>query len=180
MPLTLVATPGASEANAYATVAEALAHAEYRVGGAAFVALTTDQQIQTLVTAARDIDTLEHDPGFLGDRATETQALAWPRTGTDYDDDELPAALVQANIELAMSYAPAFVAGFTGDVLNQNRTDGQVKRKKVDVLETEWFAPRTTEATALERFPDAVQRLLVALVVVVADSWGSAVVDRGS
>lgn len=180
MPLELIATVGADDANAYATVEEADAHASYRVGGAAWVALTSDQKIQALVTAALDIDTLEDAPGFLGDRADDIQALAWPRTGTDYPDDELPASLVRANIELAISYAPAFAAGATIDVLNQNHADGNVKRKAIDVLETEWFAPRTTEATALDRFPDVVQRLLAGLVVILTPSWGSAVVQRGS
>ena len=180
MALVLVATPGAVDANAYADVAAATAYAEYRVGAAAFAGLTADQKIQLLVTAARDIDTLEHDPGFLGERANETQALAWPRSGTDFDDDELPPDLVRANIELALSYMPALASGFTGDVLNQNRADGQIKRKKVDVLETEWFAARTVDATALERLPDAVQRLLIGLLVTLVEGWGSASVERGS
>lgn len=179
MPLELIADPGAEDANAYADVEDADAYAEYRVGGAAFVALTEDQKIQALVTAARAIDTIGDD--FIGDRATSTQALEWPRTGTDYDDDELPDTLVRANIELAMSYVPAFAAGYTGDVLNPSRTDGMVKRKKIDVLETEWFAPRTTDATAIERFPDAVQQLLAPLVITeTANDWGSATVERGS
>lgn len=182
MPLTLVATPGAANANAYATVAAALALASYRVGpnATAFVALTSDQQIQALVTAARDIDTLEGWPGFYGERSSDTQALAWPRTGTDYDDNVLPPPLVQANIELALTYAPAFVAGYTADPMNSNRADLNVKRKKIDVLETEWFEARTTEATALERFPDVVQRLLYALVVLIVPVWGQSDVTRGS
>lgn len=182
MPLTIDADPGSPTANSFATVAEADAYAAYRIGGGAFVALTSDQKIQALVTAARDINTVEDIyPGFLGDRTDDVQALSWPRTGTDYyADDELPTSLVQANIELAMSYAPAFAAGATIDVLNQNRTDGSVKRKVVDVLETEWFTPRTVEATALERFPDAVQRLLAGLVVILLPQWGRATVVRGS
>ena len=176
MPLTLVATPGAANANAYATQAAAITHAQYRVGGAAFIALTSDQQIQALVTAASDIDAIgDGVAGFIGDRATATQSMEWPR-----DAGTLPANLVEANIELAMSYAPAFVTGYTGDVLNPSRSDGTIKRKKVDVLETEWFEARTTEATALERFPDVVQRLLSSLIRIVATWGGSAIVARGS
>lgn len=176
MALVLIATVGTADANSYATVAEADEYASYRVGGAAFIALTSDQKIQALVTATSDIDTLEALPGLLGDRYTDTQALAFPR-----DDATLPDTLVPATIELAMSYAPAFATGSTIDVLNQNRTDGNVKRKVVDVLETEWFAPRTTEATVLDRFPDVVQRLLMPLVVPDASqAWGTGVVVRGS
>lgn len=181
MPLELEATPGAEDANAYATVEEAEAYAAYRIGGAAFVALTDDQKIQALVTAAREIDTLEADPGFIGDRTDDDQVLAWPRSGTDFDDDQLPTSLINANIELAISYAPAFAAGFSGDVLTNNASNGNIKSETVGPLSTEYFQAGAVSATALERLPAVVQRLLTGLVVQTsADSWGSATVQRGS
>jgi hypothetical protein len=182
VPLELEAEPGADDANAYATVEEAEAYAAYRVGSAAFLALTTDQKIQALVTATSDIDTLEADPGFVGDRASDDQALAWPRTGTDdYDDDELPRSLVNATIELAMSYAPAFATGSTIDPLATEAGNGNIKREKVGPLETEYFAAGETGATAFTRFPAVVQRLLFAIVRLPdTSSWGSATVSRGS
>lgn len=181
MPLALVATPGAANANSYATVVEADAYASYRVGGAAWATLTPDQKIQALVTATGDIDTLEDDPGFLGERTDGVQALAWPRTGTDYDDDELPGTLVFATIELAMSYVPAFAAGSTTDVLAAGSGNGNIKREKVGPLETEYFAAGSTAATAFSRFPSVVQRLLFAVVRLPPESaWGSATVSRSS
>jgi len=181
MPLTLNADAGDAAANAYATVTEAETYASYRVGGAAFIALTADQKIQALVTAAGDIDTLEDDPGFIGDRTDDVQALAWPRTDTDFADDELPAPLVKANVELAMSYAPAFATGSTTDVLATSSGNGNIKREQVGPIETEYFEAGSTAATAFARFPAVVQRLLFALVIQPATSgWGSAVVSRGS
>lgn len=186
--LTLDATPGGPASNSYATVAQAVALASYRIGGAAFVALTSDQQIQALVTAARDIDSSAGvSPGFIGgfigDQASDAQAMAWPRTGTVYA--ALPADLVSANIELAISYAPLFVSG--GDPLNEDPNVGNIKIDKTDVLSTEYFAPRfiapyTTPAQAVQRFPAIVQRLLLDLLVVPSSLWraGSAVVSRGS
>jgi hypothetical protein len=177
MPLTLNADVGDPSANAYPTVAEAEEYASYRVGGAAFIALTGDQKIQALVTATSDIDTLEDDPGFLDDRDDDEQALAFPRGGTG----ELPRNLVNATIELAMSYAPAFAAGSTTDVLATSSGNGNIKRDKTGPLETEYFEPGTTAATAFERFPAVVQRLLFALVVQTPqNAWGSATVSRGS
>lgn len=176
MALELEATPGADDANAYATVDEAEEYANYRVGGAAFVALTEDQKIQALVTATRAIDTLADV--FIGDRASDDQKLEWPRTGTDFDDDELPETLVNATVELAMSYTPAFASGSTINVLRA--ADGLVKRRKIDVMETEWFEARNTEATSIDRFPSEVQPFLAPLVVTVEDQWGSATVERGS
>ena len=58
MPLVLDATVGGANSNAYATQAQAIAAAGYRIGpnALAFIALTSDQQIQALVSAASDID----------------------------------------------------------------------------------------------------------------------------
>lgn len=189
MPLTLVATPGAANANAYATQAAALAAAAYRIGpnATAFIALTSDQQIQALVSAASDIDSIGEARidgwivEFLGVRATDVQSMEWPRTGAeDFADNELPPNLVEANIELAFTYAPLFAAGTT-DPLNADTSLARVKRKKVDVLETEWFEPGPT-AEALERFPAMVQRLLSSLLeyTAIGGQWGSAVVTRSS
>jgi hypothetical protein len=184
MPLTLVATPGAANANAYADVATASAVAAYRVGGdaVAWLALTADQKIQTLVTASRDEDTLP----FKGARATSTQALEWPRTGTAYDATTIPPPLVSSTIELAFSYAPAFAAGATIDPLNLDTSDARIKRDKVGPLETEYFTPAGVpeqfgiEVTGLERFPAMVQRLLAPLVWLASPVWGSGAVVRTS
>lgn len=186
MPLTLDASVGGPASNSYATVAAACAVAAYRLGGAGFVALTSDQQIQALVTATSDIDSIEQvSPGFIGgfvgDRASDSQALAWPRSTFD----GLPPNLVNATIELAITYAPAIASG--ADVLNEDPNAGNIKLDKVDVLTTEYFAPRylapfATPASAIQRFPAMVQRLLLSLVVVASGNWrtGSAVVTRES
>jgi hypothetical protein len=180
MSLALVATVGAADANAYADVAAATAVAAYRVGGeaAAWLALTADQKIQSLVTATRDIDTVT----FKGTRASTTQALEWPRTGTAYGSTVLPAPLVQATIEPAFSYAPAFAVGADIDPLAPDESAGRIKREKTAELETEWFAPGTTAPyNELARYPSIVQRLLAPLVWIAATGgWGSAVVTRGS
>jgi len=192
VPLTLDATVGGASSNSYATVDAAGEVAAYRIGGAAFVALTSDQQIQALVTATRDIDSIAGvSPGFvggfLGDRATDTQALAWPRAGTPFDPTTLPDDLVSATIELAISYAPLFQPGASTDPLNEDPNVGNIKVDKTDVLSTEYFAPRfiapyTTQANAIQRFPAFVQRLLLSLVVVPSSFWraGSATVTRSS
>jgi hypothetical protein len=191
MPLVLDASVGGVASNAYVDVATAVAVASYRVGGAGFVALTSDQQIQALVTATRDIDSIEAGVspgfigGFLGTRATDTQALQWPRGGTPYSG--LPPDLLGATIELAISYTPLFAAGATGDALNEDPNVGNIKTDKTDVLQTEYFAarfiaPYQTPANAIQRFPAVVQRLLLSLVVVASSAWraGTATVSRGS
>jgi hypothetical protein len=184
MPLTLTATAGSASANSYADVSAATSAAAYRVGGeaAAWLSLSADQKIQTLVTATRAIDTVR----FRGSRASTTQALEWPRTGTDYAADQLPTSLVMATIELAWSYASAFATGATDtDVLNPDDSEARIKREKTGPLETEYFAAPAAPQDAygnvivgLERFPAIVQRLLAPLVWVASRSaWGSSAVS---
>ena len=95
-----------------------------------------------------------------------------------FDDNELPADLVKANIELAFTYAPLFAAGTT-DPLNADTSLARVK-KTVDVIEQNFSNGATAEA--LERFPAMVQRLLSSLLdyTLIGGDWGSAIVVRSS
>jgi hypothetical protein len=104
MALTLVETPGATNANTYATLAEAedlvLAMAFPGTWGTA----TTAQKNAALTTAARRLDTLT----WKGTRSSLTQALAWPRAGVvdrdgfGLDGTTIPARLKAAQVELAV------------------------------------------------------------------------------
>lgn len=183
MPLEVTVDPGAT---VYADADAIDEIAELRVGGSAWLALTSDQKDQAAATATADIDSLENDdsvdednPGFLGVRTNPEQELAWPRTGTSFSDDAWPTNLVRAAAELAISYAPAIVAG--RDVLNPDLNAGNLKRKKTGALESEWFAPRATTATALARLPAQVQRLLAPLMNIVSSSvFGTGTARRSS
>jgi hypothetical protein len=179
VPLTLVATAGDPDANAYIDVDDADELASYRVGvSARWDLLTDDQKTQALVTAASEIDTLEAMPGFLGDRATADQPLAFPRTDLS---SAIPAKVAKANAELAFSYMGAFATGSTVDPLAATLGNGNIKRDKVGPIETEYFAPGSVEATAFERLPAVLQRLLYEFVNHNLNTdWGSAVVERTS
>jgi hypothetical protein len=168
----------------YATSDQADDVAELRVNGAAWLALDSDQKDAAMATASRDIDSIAGTPpgtigGFIGERASPDQSLEWPRTGTDYDDTAWPQRLVDATIELAISYAPAFAAG--SDVLNPSLETGTLKSSKVGPIEKEWFAPRSADALSMARLPAMVQRLLAPLVLTdIGNVWGSGSVARGS
>lgn len=187
MPLTLVATPGASDANAYADLVYARAYAEYRVGAnaVAFIALidaADDKAVKAMVTAATDIDSLhglmeeEYTITFPGEKTDPDQSMEWPRDGETTN----PADLMKANVELAISYVPMLNSA-TVDVLSPNPTDARVKRKKVDVLETEYFEPGAGVAS-LARLPGIVQRLMNKLMdwTLSAGDWGTGRTIRGS
>jgi hypothetical protein len=172
MPLTLDATPGGANANAYATVGEADTELSYRVGGEAWTTETADQKIQDLVTAASMIDALI----LVGEPSSDTQAMAFPRDG----DTEIPAEVWKANIVLALDVARKRQAG-TIDVVNPALTT--TKRAKSGDDEVEFFQQSgdLADPYSLTALPLEVQRLLTLWVLLPASlGWGSAVVTRTS
>ena len=85
MPISIDATVGGANANSYLTLADAQAIVDGLVqdddvtaGGSA----TTDQKNRALFTATQRLDRER----YLGARATDTQALQWPRTGVRKPD----------------------------------------------------------------------------------------------
>ena len=121
MAIAIVATPGAADANSYLTLAAAQAIIDGFVQDAdvtAWASATTDQKNRALFSATQRLDRER----FLGARATDTQALQWPRTGvrkpdtyintyavgfpfritTDYyTDTEIPQQVQYAQVVLA-------------------------------------------------------------------------------
>lgn len=175
----LVADPGAEDANTYADLEDALSYLEFRVGAGAWSndEIDDDVKAQALVTATRELDTLD----WRGERATATQALQWPRVGvSNVDDDEVPAAIRYATIELAFVYATQQTADATLDPVNPVASN--LKRVQVGPIEREFFAPATTSAAIdVERLPGVVQRLVAPFLrTVIAERWGTGVVIRGS
>jgi hypothetical protein len=122
MAVVIVATPGAANANSYVTLAEATAIVDGFVQDADvqhWGSGNTDSRNRALFTATQRLDRER----FLGARATDTQALQWPRTGvrkpdtyintyavgfpfritTDYfTDTEIPTQIQYAQVVLAV------------------------------------------------------------------------------
>ena len=85
MPISINATVGSASANSYITLADAQAIVDGFVEDAdvtAWASATTDQKNRALFTATQRLDRER----FLGARATDTQALQWPRTGVRKPD----------------------------------------------------------------------------------------------
>jgi hypothetical protein len=85
MAVVIVATPGAADANSYLTLAEAQAIIDGFVQDADvqhWGSGNTDSRNRALFTATQRLDRER----FLGARATDTQALQWPRTGVRKPD----------------------------------------------------------------------------------------------
>ena len=101
----LVATPGASTANTYCTVADAdQYHENHPQGGSAWTAAEADQPVRALLQATRLLDA---HVGWTGHAARINQALAWPRAGMcdrngyALDAGVIPPALRDATAEFA-------------------------------------------------------------------------------
>jgi hypothetical protein len=159
MTLTLVATPGAANANSYADVATADAYFEARAFSSAWTSVT-DQEVkkQALMYATQLLDR-ERWAGAKGITyaGSLTQALAWPRrwAGTleqdanpgqlvteffidtaigFYSELTIPTPIVRATCELALEILRAGSSDpFTLD------TTRNIKRDRVGPLETEFF-----------------------------------------
>lgn len=150
---TLVATPGASNANSYLSVAGADSIAEGMVGTLSWASATNNDKIKALITATNGLETL----GWVGLRATTTQALAWPRTGAvcgdkNYGDDEIPREIELSTFDLANALLadPTLLrSSSSGAALVDGVPNRDLKRLKLDVMEIEWrtdVGNSTTEA----------------------------------
>ena len=175
MAITIDATVGGANANSYLT----LAAAELIIEGfvqdddvTAWTSATNDQKNRALYTATQRLDRER----FLGARATDTQALQWPRTGvrkpdtyintyavgfpfritTDYyTDTEIPSQIKQAQCVLAV-------------YLNNNK-DGMglsgiedYKSVQIGTLRVE-SAGASASATGADRLPPIFERYLTGL-----------------
>ena len=122
MAITIDATVGGASANSYLTLSAAQDLIDGMVENddvTAWASATTDQKNRALYSATQRLDRER----FLGARATDTQALQWPRTGvrkpdtyintyavgfpfritTDYfTDTEIPDQIKQAQVVLAV------------------------------------------------------------------------------
>jgi len=175
MAITIDATVGGASANSYLTLADAQALIDGMVENddvTAWASATTDQKNRALYTATQRIDRER----FLGARATDTQALQWPRTGvrkpdtyintyaigfpfkitTDYyTDTEIPDQIKQAQVVLAV-------------YLNNNK-DGMglsgledYKRVQIGTLNFE-TAGASAMATGADRVPPIYERYMTGL-----------------
>ena len=173
MAVTIDATAGGANANSYLTLADAQAIIDGMVEDAdvtAWGSATEDQKNRALYTATQRLDRER----FLGARATDTQALQWPRTGVrkpdtyvntyatgfpfrisdDYfTDEEIPDQVKRAQVVLAV-------------YLNNNK-DGiglsgleDYKRVKLGNIEVE---PDKTGAVGADRVPPLLERYLTGL-----------------
>jgi hypothetical protein len=96
--------------NSYATVEEADAYFSDRIDVAAWTSASSAQKAQALVTATRMLDQFE----WIGVAVSDSQALAFPRSGTYFDprlgmdvslsENSVPNRILQATFELSYHF----------------------------------------------------------------------------
>lgn len=152
MALVVNATPGDAAANSYATVAAGDTYHEAHLYGSVWDDASTDEKGRALVTATRVIDTWFD---WIGEVATEAQALRWPRLdaydpdGRLLSDTEIPAAIRDATIELARN------------LLASNReADSEVETQGIERIKTGAVEIQFRAGVLAKPLPDAVVSML--------------------
>ena len=117
MAITIVATAGAANANSYISLTEANELIEGLVADDDVIAweagsTSDDYRNRALYTAAQRIDRER----FLGARATDTQALQWPRTGVRKPDTYIN------------TYSVGFPFRITTDYFTDTEIPDQIKK----------------------------------------------------
>lgn len=118
MPIAINATVGSASANSYLTLADAQAIIDGFVEDSdvtAWASATTDQKNRALASATQRLDRER----YLGARATDTQALQWPRTGVRKPDTYIN------------TYAIGFPFRITTDYYTDTEIPDQIKRAQV-------------------------------------------------
>lgn len=151
-PPTLIATAGASDANTYATLAQANAYHEAHVHGEAWRTALTETKQRALLTATRLLD--QHVI-WNGTATSSSQALLWPRTGL----------LDAKGYTLSASAIPTFLADACAElarqILTEDRTaDSDVEAKGLTSLTVGPIAMTFKSAVAGKVLPDAVWYLI--------------------
>ncbi|WP_286876292.1 DnaT-like ssDNA-binding protein, partial [Marinimicrobium sp. UBA4509] len=120
MAVTIDATAGGASANSYMTLAQADAYVEAMISSADVTAWSTgsdDTRNRALTAAAQRLDRER----FIGARATDTQALQWPRTGVRKPDTYVN------------TYATGFPFRISEDYFTDTEIPDQIKRAQVEL-----------------------------------------------
>jgi len=138
MAIVINATVGSASANSYVTLAEADAIIEGLVQDADvqhWGSGNTDSRNRALYTATQRLDRER----FLGARATDTQALQWPRTGVRKPDTYIN------------TYAVGFPFRITTDYYTDTEIPDQIKRAQIQLAV---YLHNNTDALGLSGLED--------------------------
>lgn len=166
MAITLVVESGTglSNANTYATLAEANAYVANNIhANAVWDNLDDDDKKNLLIWATRYLD---QRTNWYGLPTTTTQALQWPRTGAydrngvAVDSDVLPLPVKQATIEMARY--------LMSEDRSTERSQDALKSIKVDVIEIDFI-----QGYQLPEVPNMIKYILKGLGAIATGNGGA-------
>lgn len=140
MTVTLVATVGGTTSNSFISVATADALATQAFNATTWTGATADDKARALIRATADLNPLP----WVGEVASTTQALTWPRTdavinGREVADNVIPRELEQATFDVAVAVLVEAESPTTSiGSLIPGIPNSDLRRAKLDVLELEW------------------------------------------
>jgi len=171
--MSLVATPGASNANSYATVAEADAYHVTRLHSETWSDASATEKTAALIMATRLLDAYYSNPyihhaigtvappkntiwAWTGNASGSTQSLCWPRSGMFNRNGYLiDSALIPQELKDA-------IAEFAWQLLGTDRTlDNEVDTKGITQVTAGPITLKFKEDQYSKVMPDAVQGLLI-------------------
>jgi hypothetical protein len=174
MAVVIVATPGAANANSYLTLAEAQAIIDGFVQDAdvqRWGSGNTDSRNRALFTATQRLDRER----FLGARATDTQALQWPRTGVRKPDTYINTYAVgfpfrittdyftDTEIPTQIQYAQAVLAAFLHNNTDALGLSGLEDYKNVKIGSLDVTPNIGYGAVGADKVPPLMERYLTGL-----------------
>ena len=155
--MALIVTPGASDAESYASIAEINAYAVKH--GASFPITGDDGPATAAAIAAAEaaarratawLDN-EYGPRFIGEPASSSQALEWPRANAWFRCEELPDDTIPQKIRDATAEAAIRELAAPGSLAPDVSISGVAKRRRVGDVETE-FAGHSGSSQAKPSF----------------------------
>jgi hypothetical protein len=174
MAIVIVATPGAADANSYLTLAAAqliidgfVQDADVQHWGSG----NTDSRNRALFTATQRLDRER----FLGARATDTQALQWPRTGVRKPDTYINTYAVgfpfrittdyftDTEIPTQIQYAQAVLAVFLHNNTDALGLSGLEDYKNVKIGSIDVTPNLGYGAVGADKVPPLMERYLIGL-----------------
>jgi hypothetical protein len=176
--MSLVATPGASNANSYATVEEANAYFTTRLHSDTWLDATVSEKEAALIMATRLIDAHYSNAipatlggiaaegatllwGWSGAPASSTQALCWPRTGMfNRNGFAISSSIIPQELKDA-------TAEFAWQLLGTDRTlDSDVESQGITQVTAGPITVKFKDDVSAKVIPDAVHSLLITTWVV--------------
>lgn len=154
MALTVEDGTGLAAANSYVSVSDTDTYA-LTVSNTVWAGLSNPVKETFLIAAFQTLNDAVRFP-YVGKRKTSSQSGLWPRldavelNGPEISSTTIPIQLKQAAINLALLQA----AGDTTSVSFSLGGASNLKRRKVDVLEREYFSPtELSGASPLSMYP---------------------------